>query len=267
MDSTPRAGETVLKALSNSTRREIMKEIVARGGATYTEMMEVLGLNPSVDSGRFNYHLKELADAGLIRRSNTLYRITDLGKKALILIDQVSRDAKIDRYGVLHAAISMNPREELRLFKGQFGLVIGFFAMVFGVVLGLAASNVGPLEIGLSASLITVSFLILGWSLWTFGSIVGRYKLGLSSLLLLDSDWFLIRSPNRGTFMLMMISGIAGILLAAATFALIDSGVVSLVSPGGFVLVGTEVFLWIAFIGLMMKATRRIELLERMDNR
>lgn len=257
----------VLKALSNSTRREIVKEIVARGGATYTEMMEVLGLNPSVDSGRFNYHLKELADAGLIRRSNTLYRITDLGKKALILIDQVGKDAKIDRYGVLHAAISMNPREEFRLFKGQFGLVIGFFAMVFGVILGRAPSNVGPLETGLSASLIIASFFILGWSLWTMGSIVVHYKLGLSSLLLLDSDWFLIRSPNRGTFMLMIISGIAGILLAGVTFALIDSGVVSLVSPGNFVLVGTEVIIWMAFIGLMMKAARRVELLERMDNR
>lgn len=40
--------EDVLKALSSSTRRTIMRQISERGSATYTEIMQVLDLDPSV---------------------------------------------------------------------------------------------------------------------------------------------------------------------------------------------------------------------------
>ena len=78
--------ESVLKALSSSTRRAIIRQISEKGSATYTEIMQVLGLDPTQMSGKFNYHLKELTEAGLIERTNGEYRITDLGKKSLIYV-------------------------------------------------------------------------------------------------------------------------------------------------------------------------------------
>jgi len=65
-----------------------------------------------------NGEKEEIAAAGLIERTNGFYQITDLGEKALILIDQVSQDSKFDRYGVLYATITMNPRQELTFFTG-----------------------------------------------------------------------------------------------------------------------------------------------------
>jgi predicted transcriptional regulator len=64
--------EDVLKALSSSTRRTIMRQISEKGSATYTEIMHVLNLDPSLMSGKFNYHLKELNEAGLIERTATI---------------------------------------------------------------------------------------------------------------------------------------------------------------------------------------------------
>ncbi len=84
MEFKQKEREQVLKALSNSTRRVILKQIVTRRGATYTELMELLSLNPDLESGGFNYHLKELTVAGLLERTNGFYRITDLGEKALV---------------------------------------------------------------------------------------------------------------------------------------------------------------------------------------
>ncbi len=84
MEFKQKEREQVLKALSNSARRVILKQIVTRRGATYTELMELLSLNPDLENGGFNYHLKELTVAGLLERTNRFYRITDLGEKALV---------------------------------------------------------------------------------------------------------------------------------------------------------------------------------------
>ena len=126
--------ENVLKALSSSTRRTIMRQISEKGSATYSEIMRVLDLNPSLMSGKFNYHLKELHEVGLVERINSEYRITDLGKRALILVDQVTDDAKVDRYGVLSAVMSMSPRKELELFLSQMGMIVGLLISVLGII-------------------------------------------------------------------------------------------------------------------------------------
>ena len=126
--------ENVLKVLSSSTRRTIMRQISEKGSATYTEIMNVLNLDPSLMSGTFNYHLKELHESGLVERTNGEYRITDLGKRALILVDQVAKDTKIDQYGVLSAVLSMNSRQELSLFMNQIGMIVGFVLMGFSFI-------------------------------------------------------------------------------------------------------------------------------------
>jgi DNA-binding transcriptional ArsR family regulator len=266
MENTHKEKESVLKALSNSTRREIMRQIVAKSGATYTQMMEILGLDPSLKSGRFNYHLKELVDAGLIYQIEGVYKISELGEKALILIDQVSKESKIDRYGVLYAAISMNPREELGLFKSQFAIGPGFVIVILGIILSLISQTNQILDLIVSASFIIVGSLLLGYALWNLGGFVRRYGLGLSSLLLIDSSWFLIRSPNRGKFILMMLFGMIGIFSSLVFFVLFYTTTISVISLGGFVLLLIMSFSWLLFIIFMMKTTRNIEKLEGVEN-
>ena len=134
MKSSREYDEGVLKALSNSTRREIIQLIATKGSASYTQIMQVLGLDPSLESGTFNYHLKELTEVGLIESVNGEYKITSLGRKALILIDQVREEPQVDRYGVLSAALSMTPREELHLFKAQMGSAFGFTLTFFSII-------------------------------------------------------------------------------------------------------------------------------------
>lgn len=266
MIDTHKEKESVLKALSNSTRREIMRQIVAKQGATYTQMMEILGLDPSLKSGRFNYHLKELVDAGLIFQLDGVYKISELGEKALILIDQVSKESKIDRYGVLYAAISMNPREELRLFKSQFAIGPGFVTLMLGIIFNLIPQTNQLLDLIISAGFIITGIILLGYALWNLGGFMRRYGLGLSSLLLIDSSWFLIRSPNRGNFIVMMLFGMIGIFSSLVSFVLSYTATISIISLGGFVLICIMSFSWILFIIFMMKTTRNIEQLEGLEN-
>jgi DNA-binding transcriptional ArsR family regulator len=261
--------ESVLKALSNSTRRVILKQIVARGGATYTELMALLGLDPDLESGGFNYHLKELTAAGLLERSNGVYRITDLGEKALVLIDQISQDAKFDRYGVLYAAIAMNPKQELTLFTGQFGIPFGSIALLYGVLLGVISTFGrgenpfrGPLMIGVCSFLIVLGFFCVGCSLWILGTFVRRYNLGFSSLLLLKTEWFMIRSPNRGLFICLPSFGMLGIFLPMSAFILIYVGLVPLFSWLSLFLTCATVLVWVLFFGLMSMAARTAKKME-----
>ncbi|MFX1566658.1 MAG: winged helix-turn-helix domain-containing protein [Promethearchaeota archaeon] len=265
--------ECVLKALSNSTRRVILKQIVVRQGATYTELMALLGLDPDLESGGFNYHLKELAVAGLIERTNGFYRITDLGEKALVLIDQVSQDSKFDRYGVLYAAIAMNPRQELTLFIGQFGISFGSVALLYGVLLGVISSFGGgdnpfrgPLMMGVCSFLIVLGFFCVGCSLWILGTLVRRYNLGFSSLLLLKTEWFMIRSPNRGVFICLPIFGMLGIFLPMSGFILIYVGLVPLFSLLSLFLICATVLVWTLFFGLILSASRRAKKMEGMNS-
>jgi len=183
--------ENVLKALSSSTRRTIMRQISEKGSATYSEIMRVLDLDPSLMSGKFNYHLKELHEVGLVERINSEYRITDLGKRhlkelhevglverinseyritdlgkrALILVDQVTDDAKVDRYGVLSAVMSMSPRKELELFLSQMGMIVGLLISVLGIIPLALTYGTWGIEFWLS-SIIEILALAFGEDDW-----------------------------------------------------------------------------------------------------
>ncbi len=208
--------ENVLKALSSSTRRTIMKQISEKGSATYTEIMQVLGLDPSLMSGTFNYHLKELNEAGLIERTNGEYRISDLGKRALILVDQVAKDAKIDKYGVLSAVMSMRPTQEFSLFVGQMGIIIGLMLTFLSFILYMQTWGAGTIDSWLVLFAFGTSVVIAVGAIANVVAIVRKFKVGFSILLFLSTDWFFIRSPNRNRFFVLtlaiVITLIAGML-------------------------------------------------------
>jgi DNA-binding transcriptional ArsR family regulator len=197
--------EDVLKALSSSTRRTIMKQISEKGSATYTEIMNVLNLDPSLMSGKFNYHLKELNEAGLIEKTNGEYNITDLGQRALILVDQVAKDVKIDRYGVLSAVMSMSPTKELELFMSQLGFMIGIMLTIVSIIPLMLSYGSWGAVFWLSTFAAFTGLVVFIISLVKMVGIIKKYKLGFSSLVFLSSNWFFIRSPNRNNFFIITL--------------------------------------------------------------
>lgn len=258
MNSSRRHDEGVLKALSNSTRREIVSQIAQKGSATYTEIMQVLGLDPILESGRFNYHLKELADAGLIERINGDYQITDLGKKALVLLDQVRDEPLVDRHGVLSAAISMSPREEIRLFTNQMKIMLAIMLMVISPI-AAAFSR------WLAAPLLLLFFLGLVFAFQSGSylyNIASRYGLGLSTLLLLDQNWFLIRSPNRGNFLAFTVVAVTSLVIFVTYIMLAATGVITFISGVGLAMLSVSLLLAPLALVIAVAAIQKAEELE-----
>jgi anaerobic ribonucleoside-triphosphate reductase len=72
----------VLKAVASSLRLQVLSMLLDKGPLSYTEIMNILHLNPSRDAGRFAYHLKSLIKADLIEPDpeTKKYRLTDLGR-------------------------------------------------------------------------------------------------------------------------------------------------------------------------------------------
>jgi DNA-binding HxlR family transcriptional regulator len=271
--------ENVLKALSSSTRRTIMRQISEKGSATYTEIMNVLNLDPSLMSGTFNYHLKELHESGLVERTNGEYRITDVGKRALILVDQVAKDTKIDQYGVLSAVMSMDPRQELRLFMNQIGMIVGFVLMIFSLIPFSRLFNSPDFGFGLGA--ISFPMAVVFWiGVISFpisivftvrtGSnvleIVNKFRLGFSAILFLSTSWFFIRSPNRNSFFIITLMTIATIIAGALTFLLPMSGRIFLYTPESYNLILITSVSTILTFAFAIYIKRKLDRLEESDS-
>jgi len=81
----------VLKAVSSSIRLQVLTLLLEKGPLSYTEIMNVLRLNPSRDAGRFAYHLKSLLKADLIEPDvkTRKYRLTDLGRMLIDVVENI----------------------------------------------------------------------------------------------------------------------------------------------------------------------------------
>jgi DNA-binding transcriptional ArsR family regulator len=264
--------EKFLKALSSSKRREIMKHILEKGSATYTELMQILGLDSSM-SGSFNYHLKELNDSGLIERTNGDYKITDVGKSAMIFVDEIARETKeeaqIDRYGVFSAVIKMQPATELKLFISQvgmlFAMIIAFFG-VFGIVkLNIVSQTleekIGDNVVWLGVIVLVLSLIMLILLLVYFISIVRKLKLekiGLSIYLFLGREWFLIRSPNRTRFFILSFTSIGALAcLGVITFSF---------KPAPFLELGVGFIVFTILTSVIFFMTKKKIIMEKKKN-
>jgi anaerobic ribonucleoside-triphosphate reductase/predicted transcriptional regulator len=71
----------VLEAAASPIRLQILK-LLSKGLMSYSEIMFSLKFDPMRDAGKFVYHLKSLAKAGLIRldKESKKYEITELGR-------------------------------------------------------------------------------------------------------------------------------------------------------------------------------------------
>lgn len=243
-----------------------MRQISEKGSATYTEIMHVLNLDPSLMSGTFNYHLKELNEAGLVERTNGEYRITDLGKRGLILVEQVAKDIKIDQYGVLSAVMSMSPRKELGLFMSQMGMIIGAVMSILSII---------PLSIGYSTDVIAFwlsrtslsFFLVLGVaSAVKMIRIVRKFRVGFSVIVFLSNNWFFIRSANRNRFFAIMILTLGAIITGALALLLPYSGEIALFTLEWYSLISGAAGLAILTVILSVQAKKRADHLEAISS-
>ncbi len=243
-----------------------MRQISEKGSATYTEIMHVLNLDPSLMSGTFNYHLKELNEAGLIERTNGEYRITDLGKRALILVDQVAKDIKIDQYGVLSAVMSMSPRKELELFMSQMGMIIGAVMSILSIIpLGIGYGT-DVLAFWLSRTPLFV-FLVLGIaSTANMIRIVRKFRVGFSVIVFLSSNWFFIRSPNRNRFFAIMMLTVGPVIAGALAFLLSYTGEIAPFTLEWYSLVSGATGSAILTMVLSVQAKKRADRLEAMNS-
>ena len=82
----------VLKAVSSAMRMKVLNLLLERGSLSYTEIMNILRLNPSRDAGRFAYHLKFLLKTNLIEPDvkTKKYRLTELGKVMVDVAEEIS---------------------------------------------------------------------------------------------------------------------------------------------------------------------------------
>jgi len=86
------SGARVLKAVSSTMRLKVLDLLFEKGPLSYTEIMNILRLNPSRDAGRFAYHLKFLLKANLVEPDvkTKKYRLTDLGQTMVSFADEIS---------------------------------------------------------------------------------------------------------------------------------------------------------------------------------
>ncbi|MEM3011595.1 MAG: anaerobic ribonucleoside-triphosphate reductase [Candidatus Bathyarchaeia archaeon] len=85
----------ILKATSSQIRLQVINLLYHRGPLSYTEIMNILKLNPTRDAGRFAYHLKALLKADIIEPDikTKKYRLTELGKMIIDITDQLEEHA------------------------------------------------------------------------------------------------------------------------------------------------------------------------------
>ncbi len=76
-----RASADIFNAASAPTRLQVLKLLNMKGTLSYSEIMEMLNLEPAKDAGKFVYHLRNLLSIGLIdvETATKKYKITELG--------------------------------------------------------------------------------------------------------------------------------------------------------------------------------------------
>ena len=123
----------ILKALNNKLRREILLLLSTYGRLRYSEIMHKLNLSPENDSGWFAYHIKTLMDADLIKRGNGSYYLSRIGKKAVLLMEEIGKPEESISIKLFEGLARMTIADEIKatwaLLTFLFGvLFIGFYA-------------------------------------------------------------------------------------------------------------------------------------------
>ena len=120
--------DIIIKALGHPERKNILRIVGSYPeGVTYTGILGESGLS----TGRLNYHLGEL-EGFLDRDEDRLYRLSEVGKKAVATLDFISKDMDMSLLE------TVNTKRANRLKSIRRRLDIGFYAVTI-LMLGFTA--------------------------------------------------------------------------------------------------------------------------------
>lgn len=83
---TSKETHETLEALANPIRRQILRRL-AEGPAGFSEAMKAAGLD---DSPKMSFHMRKLLDGGLALHEEGTYRLTERGKAASTIVQEVA---------------------------------------------------------------------------------------------------------------------------------------------------------------------------------
>ncbi len=83
---TSRETHETLEALANPIRRRILRRL-AEGPASFSDAMKAAGLD---DSPKMSFHMRKLVEGGLAVHEDEVYRLTDRGRAAGAIVQQIT---------------------------------------------------------------------------------------------------------------------------------------------------------------------------------
>lgn len=204
--------EDVVGALKSSFRRRILHRL-SRGSLRYSELMKSVGVEPE-DSGWFAYHLKVLVDAGLVSRNGEMYYLSRVGRKAVLLLREVSKKEDSISVRFLEGMSRISFLDEL---KAVWALILLTFSIYF-----LSNSNQGLVGI-------MIGFCLLFSSILLYASIAFSARSIYVLPVFLNIWWFIVK-PERWRWIasiyvlwmtsMLIIANLGSILYASIPIAL-----------------------------------------------
>jgi len=123
--SVEKLGAAVFDAASAPLRMQVLRLLSTKGALPYTEIMSSLKLDPVRDAGKFVYHLRSLAEAGLISsdKRTKKYEITELGEMVVHFARDLEEYVSVKR-GRLFVRTSRLAIEDFHRSKISKSLVV-----------------------------------------------------------------------------------------------------------------------------------------------
>lgn len=199
----------ILKALNNELRRKILILLFTHGKFRYSDLMHELGMSPESDSGWFAYHIKTLLDAGLIKRDNGNYYLSRIGRRAVLLIEEIGKPEESISIRVIEGLLRMEIIDEI---KATWALL----NFLFGVILCIyyLTTNFQNILFIVAGSLFLVISIILYTSLAV--SLKSVYCLPI----FLNIYWILMRPQRWKEISAILLSGCLSIFFLFKPFKL-----------------------------------------------
>jgi len=220
MNATDQSSEIMIKAISHRIRRDILRLLIA-DNKSYSELAELLDFNLKRESGKFNFHLKELVNAELVISEEDKYHLTEKGEELYYLLVDIERDRKIDPHGLMTALIRLEGDKEFSFFLATLTLIAVLQGMMIGIVAIAMAQPAASLMLGYGILLLTgsmIAFVIAGrYYIRTVDQLLSGNSIWsklISSLFLLNVQWYFIRSKHRITYFIAAFSSLFGWVMA-----------------------------------------------------
>jgi len=82
-------------------------------------------MSPESNSGWFAYHIKTLLGAGLIKRNNGNYYLSRIGKRAVLLIEEMGKPEESISINIFEGSARMTVVDEVKASWALLSLLFG----------------------------------------------------------------------------------------------------------------------------------------------